>query len=96
MAGNATDLTSTNKHQHLVGGRPAEAAFYPIPLIRANPKGMRATTDWEVRQKSARDAQTELIHGFYFNQGTIPLCGSPSEPVKTSQKPRTNGGKVEI
>ena len=86
----------SHKHQHLVGGRAADAALYPIPLIRSILKGVRATTDWEVRHKSARDAQTELIHGFSFNQGTIPFCSSPSEPVKTSQITRTNGGKVEI
>ena len=37
-----------------------------------------------------------MVHGFSFNQGTIPLCSSPSVPVQTSQIARTNGGKVEI
>ena len=85
----------SQKHQHLVGGRAAEAAFYPIPLIRAILKGMKATTDWGARRQSTRDGQTELIHGFSFHQGTIPFCGSPSAPVPTSQITRTNGGKVE-
>ena len=34
----------SHKHHHLVGGRAAEAAFDPIPLIRAILKSMRATT----------------------------------------------------
>ena len=34
-----------HKHQHQTGGRAAEAAFYPLPLIRAILKRMRATGD---------------------------------------------------
>ena len=86
----------SHTHQHLVGGRAAEAALDPIPLIRAILKGMRATTDWEACRRSTHDGQTELIHGSSFNQGTIPFRSNPSEPVPTSQITRTNGGKVEI
>ena len=86
----------SHKHQHLVGGRTAGAAVCPIPLIRAILNGMRATTDWDVRQQSTRDARSELIHGFSFNQGTTPFCSSPSVPVPISQITRTNRRKVEI
>ena len=32
-------------HRHLTGGRCAEAAFYPLPLIRAILRGIRDTAD---------------------------------------------------
>ena len=35
----------SHEHQHLVGGRAAAAAFYPLPLVRAILKGIRDTAD---------------------------------------------------
>jgi hypothetical protein len=37
----------SHRHQHLVGGRAAAAAFYPLPLVRAILRGIRATADAE-------------------------------------------------
>ena len=44
------------KHQHLAGGRGAEATFYHIPVITAILKDMMATTVSELRHQSARTA----------------------------------------
>ena len=81
----------SHKHQHLVGGRAGEAAFYPIPLIRAILKGMRATTDWEAHRQSTRNGQTELIHGFSFNQG--PFRSAAVHPCQC--QPRRSRGPME-
>ena len=35
----------SHKHQHLVGGRAADAAFYPPKLLRAILRGMAMTRD---------------------------------------------------
>jgi hypothetical protein len=43
----------SHKHQHLSSGRAAEAAFYPLPLIRAILKGMRDTADSEAYHRDS-------------------------------------------
>ena len=48
----------SHKHQHLSGGRAAEAAFYPLPLIRAILKGMRDTADSETYHRDNTTEQT--------------------------------------
>ena len=47
----------SHKHQHLVGGRCADAAFYPLPLIRAMLNGIEDTT------KAMQHARMEELEG---------------------------------
>ena len=39
--------TGKHKHEHLLGGKAASAAFYPLPLITSILRGMRDTADHE-------------------------------------------------
>ena len=42
----------SHKHQHLAGGCCADAAFYPLPLIRPILKGIKATAEAGAEMKS--------------------------------------------
>ena len=85
----------SHKHQHLAGGRAAEAAFYPLPLIRAILKGMRRTSDFEKRKLSAATERAEIVAGFSEFQGNLPLFAAAA-PLGNSEITRVNGGKVKI
>ena len=58
-------------HQHLVGGRSANAAFYPLPLVTAILRGIRDTYDAEcveVDTEATALAQVAMV--------ATPMCGS--------------------
>ena len=70
-------------HQQLVGGRRKDAAYYPLPLIRAMLQGMRDTA---VAESKDRHEQEELIQtlGATCNPSTtLPNIPMAREPVKT-------------
>ena len=85
----------SHKHQHLAGGRAAEAAFYPLPLIRAILKGMRKTSDFEKHKLSAAIEQDEIVGGLSEFQGNLPMLAA-AVPIQKSEITRVNGGKVKI
>ena len=66
----------SHKHQHLSGGKAAEAAFYPLPLIRAILKGMRDTADSEANHRDNTMEQNEFVNAFAETQGTVPMSAS--------------------
>ena len=41
----AKECSRDHAHQHLLGGRAADAAFYPLPLLKAIIRGMADTKD---------------------------------------------------
>ena len=84
----------SHKHQHLEGGRAAEAAFYPLPLIRAILKGIRATSDLEHATRDNQVEQMSFISDLANHQGTVPV--EPQADVPHSCVSRTNGGKVRV
>ena len=84
----------SHRHQHLVGGRVAEAAFHPLRLVRAIPKGMRATADAEATVAGLINEEKELVSALADSQGTIPA--DPSLLFPSSYISRTNGGKMEV
>ena len=58
-----------HQHQPLLGGRAADAAFYPLPLITEILRGIRDTTDFEHRESdtppieiSRAMARAAMIH----------------------------------
>ena len=82
-------------HQHLEGGRAAEAAFYPLALIRAILRGIRATADAENRVTDSKIEQRELINAMSMSHGAVPMPQSHVE-LPSSFITRTNGGKIKI
>ena len=52
----------SHTHQPLVGGRCADAAFYPLPLIRAILHGMRDTADAKKRESEAEASKMATLN----------------------------------
>ena len=50
----------SHNHQHLTGGRCADAAFYPLPLIQAILKGIKATTTAEDAAQEGKKARAYM------------------------------------
>ena len=85
----------SHKHRHLTGGRCAEAAFYPIELIRAILRGIKATSLADQHAHEQRPQGTGHI-------SAIVLEGEVHEDVKR-EIPHTfvkrygkNKGKIRI
>ena len=85
-------------HQQLVGGRAAEAAFYPLPLIRAILQGMRDTADAESTSKANAMERQNIVHAIRSSTDSIQLKVDPAtEPiVQKSQIRKLTGGVLPI
>ena len=84
-----------HQHQQLVGGRCKEAAFYPLPLVRAIVLGMR---DTRVAQSSASvfaDERKEILSAITSSAGEIPSTQA-LETTPTSTIRRVTGGVLPI
>ena len=84
----------SHRHQHLVGGRAAAAAFYPLPLVRAILRGIRATADAERFRDEGKAERLEYAHAMASTQGSVPPRGGDEFP--SSHITRTNGGKIKV
>ena len=84
----------SHKHQNLVGGRAAEAAFYPLPLIKAILKGIRATADSEKFSRESAEERIAYVAAISDTQGAIPAMLTTELPGSVIT--RTNGGKVRV
>ena len=85
----------THQHQHLVGGRAADAAFYPIPLIKAILSGIQATRDADQCRIQTVLDRSDLIQSISNSAGTIPHEGNCDEILQSSVK-RVTGGVLPI
>ena len=84
----------SHTHQHLTGGRCAEAAFYPLPLIRAILKGIRAT---HVADKAKEEDRTSKA--YLHAVGSSPTVASSavkSEVPHCFVKRFKSGAKVQV
>ena len=62
----------SHKHQHLVGGRAADAAFYPPKLLRAILRGMAMTRDASNGVRLLCDDQKSFLDSFNLFVNAIP------------------------
>ena len=86
----------SHKHQQLVGGRCAEAAYYPLGLIDAMLHGMRDTADFENNIKN-RDRETrQCVSAVSSSAGEIPVLEKATTIPLTSEVPFTNGKMCQI
>ena len=92
-------------HQHLEGGRPANAAFYPIELVEAILRGIRDTADAEgVREEPEHDdkvlcamAAAAQNVGDDLDDGEHELEDLASAETDSKDSlPQQHGGKTEI
>ena len=87
----------SHKHQHLVGGRAADAAFYPPKLLRAILRGMAMTRDASngVRllcenEKSFLDSFNNFVNA--ISRETVPSkTTAPDDSAGTDSFPSADG-----
>ena len=75
------DCDGSHKHQHLLGGRAAAAAFYPQQLLRAILKGMAATRDNLNGVKMICDDERHVTEALKL---AIAAVHPGPEPMKTT------------
>ena len=85
----------SHTHQPLSGGRCAEAAFYPLPLVRAILEGMRATTEHYDRVRDQSSDQRSIVSAVTNAASTIPADHDDTTILGSSIK-RASGGVIPI
>ena len=77
----------SHKHQQLIGGRCADAAFYPLGLVKAILTGIQNTSHALRAKKEAVTDRLKLLAAVANSAGTIPLSDSvevgPGSSVKS-------------
>ena len=63
----------SHKHQQLVGGRAKDAAFYPLPLIKAILSGIQATRDADSNKARSITERVQVIQAITDAAGTVPM-----------------------
>ena len=84
----------SHRHQSLVGGRCADAAFYPLPLIRAILKGIKATADAEA-QIDAESSSRQYLSSVAAGQ-TPAKDSAPAEIPHCFVKRYNSGAEVRV
>ena len=83
----------SHKHQPLLGGRAAHAAFYPLPLSKAILEGMAATVQKEKSVTGMREAEYDVS----LNMSLVAAATeSPDKPAQemVGEIPKQSGGSV--
>ena len=102
----------SHQHQHLVGGRAADAAFYPPKLLRAILRGMALTRDAHNGVRLLCENEKNFIDSFNSfvaaipRESAIPKSTAPSDSAdadptdsgkpRTSSLPLVGGGTLPI
>ena len=75
----------SHKHQQLIGGRAHDAAFYPLPLVKAILSGIQATRDADKIKVNSILDRAGIIQAVTDAAGTIPdddtLANAPASAV---------------
>ena len=83
-------------HQQLVGGRCKDAAYYPLPLIRAMLHGMRDTTVAESKDRYEQEELVRTLNAIGDHPTRLPEVHAPRQATQTSKIPKTGGGYMNI
>ena len=83
-------------HQQLVGGRCKDAAYYPLPLIRAMLQGMRDTTVAESKDRYEQEELIQTLNAIGDHPTKLPEVHMPRQATQTSKVPKTGGGYMNI
>ena len=84
-----------HRHQQLVGGRCRDAAFYPLPLVRAIVLGMKDTRDAAAAGKIFAQERRDILSSVTSSAGEIPLASIDTN-CPTSTLKRVTGGVLPI
>ena len=85
----------SHQHRHLTGGRCKDAAFYPLPLVKAILRGIRCTADAEAHCKEERAFHTAVINALKEGNSSDEK-GDVVVEVPTCWVKRVKGGKLQI
>ena len=83
-------------HQQLVRGICKDAAYYPLPLIRAMLQGMRETTIAESKDRHGQEELVQTLSAIGDHSTRLPEVHAPRQAAKTSKIPKTGGGDMNI
>ena len=84
----------SHSHQHLTGGRARDAAFYPLPLVKAILKGIALQAQLDVKSTDLEEKKMKIF--------AMPMPAAhpvPQEefgPPHHSSVPKVNGGAMPI
>ena len=87
----------SHKHQQLAGGRCADAAFYPLGLVRAIIKGIHLTSKQQnvgVQNLPASARHASAMEGIACALDKLPEVEVSG--LKVSSVTRTSGGKIKV
>ena len=86
----STRCSKTHSHQHLLGGRAAAAAFYPMPLITEIIRGMRDTADAEALREPelSKLGAIHVSRAALFHDQPPQLLSSLREEDRMASRPR--------
>ena len=84
----------SHSHQHLTGGRCKDAAFYPLPLVRAILKGIALQAALNVRSINSEEEKMKVFA--MPLPTTHPVPKEEFGPPHYSSVPKVNGGKMPI
>ena len=86
----------SHKHRHLTGGRCAETAFYPLPLIRAILKGIAKTRDFEESVQHAKSINAEFLSAMKAGDNEMSLEPKLSVIPHTFVKRCNSDAKIKV
>ena len=85
----------SHAHQQMVGGRCKDAAYYPLPLIRAMLRGMHDTTMAQGKDQQEMEELTQTLNAISDHPTKLPDVELSRAPM-TSNLHRLRDGVVDI
>ena len=88
----------SHTHQHLVGNRCKDAAFYPVPLVKAI---LRGITLHAQGTRAMNEKEEKSISALSMPISAMPMTSSHNVkeefgPANFSSVPKMNGGQIPI
>ena len=83
-------------HQHFTGGRCKDAAYYPLPLIRAIIRGIHDTSEAGVKLAEEKDKLVKTLNALGKHPMKLPEVVEREHVVKKSKINKANGGDLKI
>ena len=85
----------SHKHQQLSGGRCADAAFYPLELIRSMIRGMSEQEQLDSARKSEMEENAIMMNA--LTSKSVPSSKRPSDTeLRKSVVKKTNGTSIPV
>ena len=83
-------------HQQLVGGRCKDAAYYPLPPIRAMLRGMHDTTMAQGKDRQELEEMTQTLNAISDHPIKLPEIIATTNEVKSTSIRKWGGGYLNI